>query len=129
MANEISGNFSVSVQNGALVTQRSHSFTADQALGRLSGATQSIPTTAAGTALGFNAGLTTSGVGWFVNLDTTNFVEIGVQVAGTFYPLCRINGGAVGKKEGYAFRLSQGVTVYARADTGAVVLEFGVLNN
>jgi hypothetical protein len=129
MANEISGSFQLSVQNGSLVNTRSHSFNADQATARMSGAVQNIPTTAAGTLLAFNASLTTQGVAYFVNLDATNYVEIGIQQGGTFYPLARINGGATGKKEGYAFRLAQGVSVYARANTAAVDLEFGVLHN
>lgn len=129
MANEISGSFQLSVQNGSLVTTRSHSFNTDQATARASSAVQNIPTTAGGTALVFNASLTTQGYAYFINLDATNYVSIGVQVGGTFYPLARLKGGASGKKEGAILRLEPGVTVYALANTAAVDLEFGVFHN
>ena len=63
-------------------------------------------------------GLTTLGVAWFENMDDTNFVEIGVDVGGTFYPFQRINPG-----EAWPIRLSQSATVYAKADTAEVILK------
>src|SRR6478672_1713221 len=117
MANEIQASFSLAVNNGALIDSKQFSFQADQALARENKVVQSIPTTAAGTALTFSSGVTTLGTAYFINLDATNFVEVGVQVAGTFYPVARMKGGVVGKKEGAMFRLVPGVTYYARADT------------
>jgi len=67
--------------------------------------------------------LTTLGVAYFRNRNATNFVQIGVDVSGTFYPLVRLNPG-----EGWAFRLAQGITPYAQADTGAVVLQREILD-
>lgn len=129
MANEISASFNLSDNNGAVVLNRPHSFQSDQALARHSTGVQNIPTTAAGTALVFGAGVTTLGWAYFINQDVTNYVEVGIQTGGTFFPLVRLNGGATGKKEGAIFRLAQGITVYARANGSAVDLEFGVLNN
>jgi hypothetical protein len=68
--------------------------------------------------------LTTLGVAFFRNRSAANFVQIGVDVDGTFYPLVRVNPG-----EGWAFRLSQGITPYAKADTAAVVLQREILDN
>jgi len=68
--------------------------------------------------------LTTNGVAMFRNRDAANFVQIGVDVAATFYPLVRINAG-----ESWPFRLSQGITPYAQADTGAVVLQRDILDD
>jgi len=91
-----------------------------------------VPTHVGGTqTIGFAAhealditGLTTLGVAYFRNRDASNFAEIGVDVAATFYPLVRLNPG-----EGWAFRLSQGITPYAQADTGAVVLQREILDD
>ena len=58
-----------------------------------------------------------AGAGWamFANLDSTNYVELGVEVTSTFYPLVKISAGA---KAG-PFELSD-LTFHARANTAAV---------
>jgi hypothetical protein len=61
------------------------------------------------------------------NRAPANYVEIGVMDAEeepTFCPLVRLNAG-----EGWAFRLAQGIAPYAKADTGAVVLQREILDN
>lgn len=63
-------------------------------------------------------GLTTLGWCYFRNRDATNYVSIGVDVAGTFYPLVKLKAG-----EGCMLRLDSAATVYAQADTAAVLLE------
>lgn len=68
--------------------------------------------------------LTTLGVGYLRNRDDTNFVEVGLDVGGTFYPLLRINA-----NEAYPVRFSQSATVYAKADTAAVILERVILDD
>lgn len=85
--------------------------------------TQSIPTTAAGTALSIAAAVGTAGFSFFRNLDATNFVEIGVQVGGTFYPVIKLKAGEYG-----VCRFSV-LTLYARADTAAVLLDFSMVEN
>ena len=69
-------------------------------------------------------GLTTLGVALFTNLDDENFVEIGVDVDGTFYPLIRLNFG-----ESFAFRFSQGIAPYAQADTADVIMGREILDD
>jgi len=68
--------------------------------------------------------LTTLGVAYFRNRSATNFVQIGVEVAATFYPLVRLNPG-----EAWMFRFAQGITPYAQANTAAVVLQREILDN
>lgn len=122
MANEITVTLNLNVQNPstgrgfAQSTRRSGQFT-QNAVG-VNDQTVSVPTTAAGTAYTF-ANLTTYGVLFIENLDDTNFVELGVQVAGTFYPLVRVNPG-----EFQYFRLSHGISLYLRADTAAVDVHY-----
>lgn len=81
----------------------------------------SIPTTAAGTAIDL-ASISSSGWAIFENLDSTNYVELGVQVGGTFYPLVRLLAG-----EKVAFRLSSAATLYARSNTASCNLYWQVL--
>lgn len=68
--------------------------------------------------------ITTNGWAYFRNRDAAHFVQIGVDVTGTFYPLVRLNAG-----ESCMFRLSQGITPYAKADTAAVVLSRDILDD
>lgn len=124
MANEISVNVTLSATKGSISLNRPLSKSVDWTLARNSAAVQNIPTTAAGTALTINASVTTNGWGYFNNLDATNYVEIGIQQAGTFYPLARCKAG-----EPAMFRVAAGVTPYARANTAAVDLEFNILND
>lgn len=79
-----------------------------------------IPTTAGGTNIPI--GVTTPGEAWFVNLDETNYIEIGVQVAATFYPCIRLNAG-----EWSPVRLGLGASaLFARANTAAVDLQYHI---
>lgn len=122
MANEISVNMTLNALKGSVSLNRSLSKTIDWATARTSGGVQNIGTTH--EALGISADITTNGWSYCVNLDPTNYVEIGIVTGGTFFPLARCNAG-----EPAFFRLAQGVTPYARANTAAVDMEFGVLNN
>lgn len=66
--------------------------------------------------------------GWVFmrNLDGTNFVEVGIDVAAAFEPIIRMEPG-----EPCCFRASKdaGATLYAKADTAAVELEYMVLED
>lgn len=84
---------------------------------------QSIPTTAAGTALSIAAAVGTAGFAFFRNLDATNFVEIGVQVGGTFYPVIKLKAGEYG-----VCRFSV-LTLYARSDTAATLLDMSMIED
>ena len=62
--------------------------------------------------------LVSAGTAYFTNLDATNFVQIGVEVAATFYPVIKIE---AGKTEG-PFRIAT-LSLFAKADTAAVNLD------
>lgn len=123
MAAEISIVSQVTATKGNITLTRSRTFTPDWTLARHTLGVQNIATTAGGVAVDLGPTVTTPAVSYFVNLDTANYVEVGVQVGGTFYPFVRLKAG-----EMYVFRLAVGPTaLYARANTAAVDLEFGVL--
>ena len=126
MANEITVTLALKVANGDLqsmsVPSRSYGITQNTAAPARVGGTQTIGF-AAHEALDLTD-LTTNGVAHFRNRDAANFVQIGVDVGATFYPLVRLNFG-----EEWVFRLSQGVTPYAKADTAAVILERDILDD
>jgi hypothetical protein len=54
------------------------------------------------------------------NLDSTNYVEIGVDVAATFYPVIKLSPGDPAV-------FPAGATLYARANTAAVKLDSMIL--
>jgi len=126
MANELAATCALTLANGDLdsmvIPSRTHRITQNTAVPTRVGGNQTIGF-AAHEAL-VVTDLTTLGVAYFRNRDATNFVQIGVDVGATFYPLVRLNAG-----EGWAFRLSQGITPYAKADTGNVVLQREILDD
>ena len=116
MANEFTVTSSLKLVNGNDSYSRTISFNADQtSAGGPSPGVTSIGTTHEAVT---PADLTNLGWAVFKNLDTTNFVEVGVQVSTTFYPfLKRLPG------EQVQVRLSPSVSLFAKANTGAVRLE------
>ena len=124
MANEISISTRLLAKKSFLnVDHNVGTVTAD-----LSGSTSaagivSIPTTAGGTALSLD-GITTATMGYafFRNIDATNYIEIGVQVGGTFYALVKLKAGEVA-----LLRMNQTNPPYALANTATVVLQFTIL--
>ncbi len=82
-----------------------------------------VPTTAAGVALSLG-NISTLGVSYFQNLDATNYLEIGINSANTFFPVLRLNA-----TESYPFRFAQGITPYARANTATCKLYYKILEN
>lgn len=71
-------------------------------------------------ALTFAASIGTKGCAYLLNTDSTNYIEVGTDQAGTFAPLLRVNAG-----EDAQIRWSQSATPYAKANTAAVTLEHG----
>lgn len=63
------------------------------------------------------ADLVAAGVTHFRNLDATNYVNLGLDVSGTFHPLLKLKPG-----EAYVVRLAT-LTIYAKAAVAAVKLE------
>ena len=122
MASEIKTKSSFTATKGSLVVSmipatKTFTLTGDRAFRD----GQSIPTTAAGTLLTFGD-LTTLGYALITNLDGTNFIEIGVQVAATFYPFLKLEAG-----QDCSLWLVNGVSYYALADTAAVILDIQAL--
>ncbi|MFH1605084.1 MAG: hypothetical protein ABIH03_14400, partial [Pseudomonadota bacterium] len=64
-----------------------------------------------------------AGWAWFTNLDDTNFVQLGLDVAAAFCPFADIYPG----KTAGPFYVAASAVLYAKADTGAVRLESFVL--
>jgi hypothetical protein len=58
------------------------------------------------------------------NLDDTNFVQIGVDVAAAFYPTMKLKPGEI-----FVLRLVPSVVYYAKADTAAVDILYTILED
>ena len=58
------------------------------------------------------------------NIDPTNFIDIGLDVAAAFVPLARVLPG-----ESYPIRLTPGIVLYGKADTAAVRAIFKIYEN
>ncbi len=123
MSNEITVNASLSATKGNLVISQpfSGSFNLTTSNPAAAGVAISIATTSAGVAIPLGS-VSTLGWAWLKNLDTTNFLQVGVQVSGTFYPLIKMLPGEVS-----LFRLGTS-TPYARADTAACLMEYTILD-
>jgi hypothetical protein len=119
---DISMSSSFNVSKGTLKRSYSRSDTADFVASApvTASGTASIATSSGGEALVLQD---VSSLGWarFENLDTTNYVEVGVVVSATFYPFLKLLAGE------YSFmRLSSGIAPYARANTAAVQLDYEI---
>lgn len=121
MASEITTNLTLKVTKGYLDITRSiaSAWTLATAKPNVAGMTQAIGFAAHEAINLGDVGAATLGWAWFRNLDTTNYVEIGIDFGpGTFGPLIRLNAG-----EACVIRLSAACAPYAQANTAAVVLE------
>ncbi len=116
MANEVAVQVSLQVTNGNMSFLKRENYNADQtAAGGPSNGVQEIGTSHELVSI---TDISSKGFTYFGNLDTTNYVEIGVDVAATFYPLIKLLPG-----ESAIMRLSPSVAVYAQANTAAIDLE------
>ena len=116
MANEVAVQVSLQVTNGNMSFLKRENYNADQtAAGGPSNGVQEIGTSHELVSI---TDITNKGFTYFGNLDTTNYVEIGVDVSATFYPLIKLLPG-----ESAIMRLSPSVAVYAQANTAAIDLE------
>ena len=122
MADEISYTAKLAVTKSNLSYTRTVSDAVDMTGSTHNGGSPSIPITTAGTALALGD-VTTPGWAFFRNLDATNFIEIGIQQGGVFYPFLKLKAG-----DATACRL--GTTApYARANTAAARLEFAIFQD
>jgi len=123
MANEISYQFQVRLANGELNdTYSSPSQRTDQTNARLIRNVQEIGTS---EEILENGDVATPGWAVFVNLDDTNYVEVGHYTGGTFYPFLKL-------KPGDQMICRLGVTtaqLYAKANTSTVSLFYIVYDD
>lgn len=128
MANEISVNFQLKVNNpagstqGYVQTMSKSALYNQNALGA-NAETVTVPTTAPGTAYTF-PNLATVGMMYLQNLDSTNYVTYGVLSGGVLYALGKIEAGEIA-----FFRLNPGVTFAMLANTAPVQISYLLLND
>lgn len=121
MANEISVSQSISVTKSNLKFNKSESYRATLAGTVYDAAVQNIGTTYEQVSV---SGIGTAGLTHFKNLDTTNYVEIGIEHSGTtFVPFLKLKAG-----ESAVVRLAT-ATIFAKANTLAVNLEYRVFED
>lgn len=66
----------------------------------------------------------TAGWAMFKNLDSTNYLEIGIEITGTFFPFLKLKAGEA------AGPLRLGVnSIYARANTAACKLQYDIYDD
>ena len=126
MANEIAYAIQMRLANvvsGLSDTYSASGLKADQAVALLVRNVQTISTGAGGDVLDLGS-VVTPGMAVFVNLDAANYVEVGIQLTGTFYPFLKLNFG----EQAGPMRLGVAAP-YARANTLAVKLFYIVYNN
>jgi len=117
MADELTYRHSLSVRKGTLVQSHdSGALLATMTGDNATGGVQAIGTGHGAIVIG--AEVATTGWAWFRNTDTTNFVTIGVDAIGTFWPLVKLKPG-----ETASFRLGTNAP-YAKADTATVNLHY-----
>lgn len=118
MSNEVRYGLNVSLTNGSLVDSYNMSgLTANQTT---AGVVRNVQTCLSASAQGdaINKGsITTPALAVFENLDANNYIEIGIQVTGTFYPFLKL---LAGKQAGPMWLGT--TTPYARANTGNIKL-------
>lgn len=114
MSNELSYQFQMLLKNGNLQDQYASSQLAATQNSALLIRNVTNVTTAAGGQLLDMGDVITPGFAIFSNLDDTNFVEVGIIVAATFYPFLKLLPG-----EQQLARLAN-IALYARADTATV---------
>jgi hypothetical protein len=121
MANEITVGGSLSLTNGNLDRQITiPDLSPDQASAIAMSNVQSIPTTAAGTAIDV-ADVANQGWALLKNNDATNYIELGIQTGGVFFPFAKLL-----PSEWCLTRLAV-TTAFARANTGACELDYSLL--
>lgn len=122
MANELNISLNLRCNNGDFEFQGVKNFAADQTtVGGGAPGSQVVPT--ASTLIDGLASLTGQGFFLATNVDSTNFVELGIEVAATFYPVLKLKPG-----ESCIARLSS-TAMYAKADTASVTLQMEVMED
>jgi hypothetical protein len=122
-ANEINTIITFKATKGSLDITRAVnlSFTLNAAQPQAAGLTQVFTTNPTAITIG-NVG--TNGWGYFRNLSTNTYIELGYYDTTNFAAIVRMN-----TNEPALFRVAQGVTIYGRASTNSVTLEKLILDN
>lgn len=118
MANEINVSATVTATKGNLSVSRTGQKQSDLGTARYAAGAMSLTTTEAAIPLG---PVTTPGVSYFKNLDTTNYLEIGLRPSGTFYAAVKLL-----PSELAVLRLGTAAP-YARAGAGTPLLDYTIL--
>ena len=119
MANEITVTTGLGIVKGSLNRNIPvRTFQADMAGVRVITNSQAVGTVHEALVVG---DLATAGYCTITNLDGTNYAELGVDVAGTFYPVVRVDAG----KSAGPFRLSS-LTRHVQSNTAAVDLDITI---
>jgi hypothetical protein len=121
MADEIAINTSLTITKDPLRYSRSESAQASLAASTpaRAGGVITVNTTEGLVPIGSVA---SAGYGIFKNLDATNYVELGIVVSSTFYPLIRLKPGTA-----VAFHLATN-SLYARANTAACRMDYDLFD-
>ena len=126
-ASEIVANLTLKVTKGGVIYVNEYvanTLTLNANAPNVSRYTTTASTNATGTALDVSL-VATNGVCWFQNCSTNLSVDVGVQDVNTnFLPLIRLKAG-----EAWAVRITPGITPYARAIGGSVVLKQPIIDD
>ena len=123
MANEKSVSITLAVKNGDLDRSRKvNNLKLNQTNARAVGNTQTVGTTEELLAVG---DLTTPAECYLRNLDSTNFVTVGVKPAATYYPAFRLKASSAMPLCGL---IESGVSLYVKADTAACDIDILILD-
>lgn len=120
MADELTLNLKIKYDKNGISDSRSFSDTVDVTGSGTIGGVQTIGTTEEALVVGDVA---TLGYARFLNIDATNYVTIGNYTGGTYYPVLKLKPG-----EAAVCRLAA-ATIYAKANTGAVKLEYMIFED
>lgn len=121
MADEIKANFSLNYVKGeSKLSIPGKQLSIDSASYPKITNTQLVGTTHEALVLGDVA---SCGAAYFVNTDATNYVDVGVDVSGTFYGLIRLMPGDFA----FAPRLATNAP-YAKANTASVSLDYTIFS-
>ena len=120
MANEITTSLKLAYVKNGISDSRTLTDRVDVSGSAMCGGVQTIGTTEEALAVG---DISTKGWARFLNIDATNYVEIGNYTGGTFYPFIKMKAG-----ESAVCRLAA-VTIYAKANTSSVRLEYMIFED
>lgn len=122
MANEITLGVTMTVTNGYYRLARNISQSFNQATpGGGNPGIVSVSTTAGNLSF---TGMTQRGYTFVHNLDTTNYIELGIDDSGTFVPVIKLKAG-----EFALFRWTASQTIQARANTATCRVQIDTLED